>query len=507
MKILSSSAIRTVDAKTIEYNEILSHQLMEKAATAFFYYFENKHGVNEGTIALFCGTGNNGDDGIVVARILHQVGYAVKLFIVEINNNYSDDCALNIARAERAGVDITKLTSVDQLLDLSKIDIIVDAIFGTGLSRPLSGLAKDVIERINKAQKLVISIDVPSGLFMDRSTLYAVKASETVTFQIPKLALLLPLNHQFVGELSIVDIGLDKKAIDEAITDKYYLTDYDMSDALKTLDKYAHKGTQGHALIVGGSLGKIGSVLLASKAALKSGCGLVTAFVPQCGTSVLQTAFPEAMVVQDDRLSHISSISYSIQPNAIAIGMSMGLHNETKQALHQFLLNTITPLVIDADALNILSENSDWLAHLKPNTILTPHPGELMRLIGEWKDDFEKIALTRAFARKYNLIVVIKGAHSLIIDTDNLYINSSGSPALATAGSGDVLSGIIAGLLAQGYEPLTATQLGVYMHGMTANVTHGIINPRSFIATDIVDNIGKVYDRMNVAKNIDDLVL
>lgn len=507
MKILTSNAIRAVDAKTIEYNKIFSHELMERAARAFFYHFASNYSSNENVVALFCGTGNNGGDGIAVARILHSVGYLVKLFIVETNKNYSDDCRLNIDRAMKAGVDINTIVLADQMPSLDNIDVIVDAIFGTGLSRPLSGLAKEVVERINYAQKIVVSIDIPSGMFMDKPTTTAIEATETVTFQIPKLSLFLPDNSHFVGRLSIVYIGLDAKAIVESDTDMYYLTDVAMANKVKPLAKFTHKGTQGHALIIGGSLGKIGAIILASKAALKSGCGLVTAFVPQCGMSVIQCSFPEAMVVQDDNQSHLSSISYDIKPNAIAIGMGMGQHDETKRALDEFIHNISTPMIIDADALNILSENPDWLQYLPPNTILTPHPGELSRLIGEWENDFVKIERTRHFARKYHLIVVIKGAHSLIIDSDNLYVNSSGSPALATAGSGDVLSGIIAGLLAQGFEPMIAAQLGVYIHGMTVNVASERINPRSFIASNIIENIGRVYDRLNVMKNTDDLVL
>ena len=500
MKILSAKSIRTVDAKTIEYNHIRSHELMEMAASAFFYYFLSKYDIKDNTVALFCGTGNNGGDGIAVARMMHTVGYAVRLFIIETSDKYSDDCAINVDRAVKAGVDVTKITSVDQLPNLNDITVIIDAIFGTGLSRELLGLAKDVIEKINEIQKIVVSIDIPSGLFMHQPTSLAIRANETVTFQIPKLALFLPLNHQFVGNLSMLEIGLDAKAISEEETDTYYLTDASMADKLKPLDKFAHKGTQGHALIVGGSLGKIGAVWLSSKAALRSGCGLVTAFVPQCGVNVLQSSLPEVMVVQDVNEYHLSSIAYDIQPSAIAIGMGMGQHDETKQALYQFLQSHSTPLVLDADALNILANNPDWLDYLQPNTILTPHSGELSRLIGEWSDDFEKIALTRKFARKYNLIVVVKGAHTLIVDSENLYVNSSGTPALATAGSGDVLSGIIAGLLAQGYKPIIAAQLGVYIHGDTANITSSLINPRSFIAADIIDNIGKVYDRMQDSK-------
>ena len=497
MKILSSAAIRTVDAKTIQYDKISSSDLMENAATAFFNSFTQKYKNKEKTIALFCGIGNNGGDGLVVARLLHNAGYTVVVYMLRVSDTLSDDCALNIERAKRVGVNITDITSTVQIPDLHDSDIIIDAIFGTGLSREITGLIKDVINAINATNKTVISVDVPSGLFLDKPTQLAVEATETVTFQIPKLSLFLPDNNRFVGKLSIEDIGLSRVAIDEAETDKYYITLEDMVKQLKPLGQFAHKGTQGHALIVGGSLGKIGAVSLASKAALKSGCGLVSAFVPKCGTIPLQSFFPEVMVIEDSKQNSISSITFDIRPDAIAIGMGMGKQDETKQALQQFIKSNNIPLVIDADALNILSENYEWINDLQPNTILTPHPGELKRLIGAWENDFEKIELTRALAQKYNLIVVIKGAHTIIVDAKNMYVNSSGTSALATAGSGDVLSGIIVSLLAQGYEPIVATQLGVYIHGKTANITTEEINPRTFIASDIIENIGKVYNMMD----------
>ena len=507
MKILSSQAIKTVDAKTIEYNGILSHELMEMAASAFTDYFIANYSIKNSRVTIVCGTGNNGGDGFAVGRLLHIVGYSVKLFVVEVSSNYSNDCLLNIDKAKKEGLSIHQITSADQIYSMDNTNVIVDAIFGTGLSRPLHGLANEVVEAINALEKTVVSIDIPSGLFMDKPTTFAIRASETVTFQIPKLALFLPQNYQFVGQLSIVDIGLDAKAIAEAETDMHYLTDYMVAHLLKSLDKYTHKGVQGHALIIGGSLGKMGAVVLASKAALRSGCGLVTAYVPMCGVDIVQSSFPEAMVVQDANTSHVVSIDYDIEPSAIAIGMGMGQHQNTKEALHNFLKTSPASLVIDADALNILSDNPEWLQYLQPNTVLTPHPGELKRLIGEWDNDFDKIERTREFACKNELIVVIKGAHSLIIDSETLYVNSSGTPALATAGSGDVLSGIIVGLLAQGYQPLAATQLGVYIHGMTANMTWQEIDSRSFIASDIIDNIGKVYANLNVVKNRGDLVL
>jgi hydroxyethylthiazole kinase-like uncharacterized protein yjeF len=500
MKILSSAAIRNIDAQTIQYDNITSDELMEKAATAFFTHFIQQHKNLKNNIILFCGTGNNGGDGLVVARLLYEAGYNVEAYLIKVGEAISNDCALNLDRANRVGLNVATITSHEHLPDLSHSSILIDAIFGTGLSREVSGLIKEVIKDINSANKAVISLDVPSGLFLDTHTDFAVEATETITFQIPKLALFLPDNNRFVGKVSIVDIGLNAYAIAEADTDKYFLTLENMSSHLKPLMQFAHKGTQGHALTIGGSLGKIGAVALSSKAALKSGCGLTTAYVPKCGTNVIQSYFPEAMVIEDIGQKNILFIDFDIYPDAIAIGMGMGKHDETKQALLQFLKNNTTPLVIDADALNMLSENIQWLTELQPNTILTPHPGELKRLIGTWENDFQKIELTRAFAKKFNLIIVIKGAQTVIVDSTNLFVNSSGTPALATAGSGDVLSGIIVGLLAQGYEPLVATQLGVYIHGMTANVTSSEINPRSFVASNIIDNISKVYYLMDLQK-------
>lgn len=500
MKILSSAAIQTVDAKTIQYDNITSDELMEKAAIAFFNQFKHQYKEQEKTIALFCGSGNNGGDGLVVARLLHEAGYQVKAYIIKTGDAFSKDCLLNFDRAKRVGVNISTISSTEQLPDLTDTCIVIDAIFGTGLSREITGLTKEVIVTINAANKTVLSIDVPSGLFLDKSTDFAVEATETITFQVPKLALFLPDNNQFVGKLSIVEIGLNVKAIAEAETNVHYLTIKDMAMKLKPLMQFAHKGTQGHALIIGGSLGKIGAISLSCKAALKSGCGLVTAYVPKCGMNPIQSFFPEAMVIEDFNHDYISSISFDIHPDAIAIGMGMGKNNETKMALHQFLNNSSIRLVVDADALNILSENPKWLTDLQPHTILTPHPGELKRLIGKWRNDFHKIELTQTFAREFNLIVVIKGAHTVIVDSNNLYVNSSGTPALATGGSGDVLSGIIAGLLSQGYDPLVATQLGVYIHGLTANITSNKINPRSFVANDIIDNIGNVYNLMDLRR-------
>lgn len=493
MKILTAEQIREIDLKTTAYENISSLELMKRASKAFFDWFTARFTDKNLPVSIFSGTGNNGGDGLVVARMLHKSGYKVNVFIVEYSQHYSEDCAHNVRRAKVENIFIKKIASTADIPSLSDCEIIVDAVFGTGLNREVAGIAREVIEKINGSGKKIISIDVPSGLSMDGKTHFAVQATETITMQVPKLALYLPDNRNYTGEVHLVNIGLNERAIDDAGTSFYFVTKQEIKDLLKPLGKFAHKGTQGHSLLIGGSIGKIGSVCLASKAALKTGCGLVTAFIPKCGTPVLQSAFPEAMVIEDRNDTHLTGIDFTIHPDAVGTGVGLSELPETQHAFYRFLQLNTAPLVIDADGLNILSKNKEWLALLSSKTILTPHPKELSRLIGEWSEDYEKIHKTREFAKKHRLIIVLKGAYSLIIDPENVYVNSTGTPALATAGSGDVLTGIITSLLAQGYEPLDAAKAGVFIHGLTANLSAAKIHARSFTASDIIDNIGNAY--------------
>lgn len=493
MKILTSEQIRGIDAETIKREGIPSLTLMKRAATAFYDRFIERYPEKSISVIVIAGVGNNGGDGLVVARLLHKSGYSVKACVVEYSEKYSEDCAHNLRRVKAENIAYCKIKSGDTIPDLAHYDVVIDALFGTGLTREVSGIAAKVINTINESGKPVISIDLPSGLFTDRKTSFAVGATETITFQIPKLALYLPDNKYFTGDVQIVEIGLNEGAIAEAKSDLHYTEKKEISALLKPLSQFAHKGTEGHALIIGGSLGKMGSVCLALRAALKTGCGLVTAYLPKCGVQVIQTNLPEAMAIEDKQSEHISDIRYDLHPDAIGIGVGMGQHIETQDALHQFLKNNRSPLVVDADALNILAQHNEWISLLPLKTILTPHPKELSRLIGEWSDDYDKIQKTRLFAKENDLVVVIKGAYSLIIDAEGLYLNSTGTPALATAGSGDVLTGMIASLLAQGYKPTEAARVGVYLHGLTADLTQKNIHPRSFIAGDIIENIGQAY--------------
>lgn len=272
-----------------------------------------------------------------------------------------------------------------------------------------------------------------------------------------------------------------------------YIDHKEILKIYRTIDNHTHKGMQGHVLIIGGSYGKIGAVCLSSKAALKSGCGLVTAYVPKCGYDILQIAIPEVMVLTDNQERYISDITFEITPQAIGIGPGLGQELITQKAFFEFLEQNSFPLVVDADALNILSKNKQWIFLLPAKTIITPHPKELERLIGKWTSEEEKINLAKLFSIKYNLIIVMKGAPTMIIDKDNIYENTTGNAALATAGSGDVLTGIITSLLAQSYEPIDAAIIGVYLHGLTADIALPETGYQSFIASDIILNIGKAF--------------
>lgn len=261
----------------------------------------------------------------------------------------------------------------------------------------------------------------------------------------------------------------------------------------KPIDAHTHKGIQGHAVLIGGSYGKIGAMALSSKACLKTGCGLVTVFIPRCGYEILQTANPEVMVLTDIQEKYISKIEFDFMPNAIGIGSGIGQELETQNALLEFLTNDKMPLVIDADALNILSQNKEWISLLPDKTILTPHPKELERLIGKWNSNGEKLEKTIAFSKLHHLIIVMKGSPTFIIDGETIYENTTGNAALATAGTGDVLTGMITSLLAQSYKPIDAAILGVYLHGLTADIALPETGYQSFIASDVIANIGKAF--------------
>jgi hydroxyethylthiazole kinase-like uncharacterized protein yjeF len=490
MKIFDAQQTREADKTTITNQGITSLDLMERAAKEAFLWFKKTFPDKETVFHVFCGQGNNGGDGLVIARLLHLDGYTVFINIIASAGNPTDDFTASLQKLQDTGVEYNKEAEISSFGKGKAV--VIDAIFGIGLTRGLDQECIDYINLINSSKAFVVSIDVPSGIFMDKPTSCAVMADVVITFQYPKLPFFLPSNYKYVDKAEVLNIGLDTAYLTAAPSQNFYIDIDEASLRYRPVDEYAHKGTQGHALIIGGSYGKIGAVVLSAKAALKAGCGLVTAFIPECGYTVMQTAFPEAMVLTGGS-NHIEQISFSLEPKAIALGMGIGQHEETQQALYDFLLTNKVPLVIDADALNILAQHKDWLQLLPEHTILTPHPKELQRLIGQWQDDFEKLEMMKAFSSKHKIVLVAKDARTITVYMDGIYINSTGNSALATSGSGDVLAGIITGLLAQGYNPVDAAIFGVYLHGLTADIAVKETGKQAFTASTIPEYLGKAY--------------
>ncbi len=497
MKIFSAEQLYKADAITVENQKISSSELMERAGVEVFNWLHKKMKGSKVPIHIFCGIGNNGGDGLVVGRLLIEKGYNINTYIVNYTNKRSKDFLINYDRIKHASKKWPVLMTSEK--DFPKIkpeDIIVDAIFGIGLNRPPEGWVKNLIQHLNKYKAFKLAIDIPSGLYSNKAlndTEAVILASHTLTFQSPKLAFFLPETARYAPYFEVLNIGLDPEYL---VNTKSIAQTFDKLDAQKVYkprEKFDHKGSFGHALIIGGSFGKLGAALLAAKATLKIGAGLVSVFVPSCGYQVIQAALPEAMTIVDAAERHISSIKINFIPSAIGVGMGIGTTKETVKALKNLFSETKSPLVVDADALNCISENKELLNILPKNSILTPHPGELKRLIGTWKNDYDKIDKALKFSKKYEVILLIKGAYTLTIYEDEIYINTTGNPGMATAGSGDVLSGIITGLLSQGYEPSQAAKLGVYLHGSAGNIASHTMGFEAVIASEITDNIGSAY--------------
>ena len=499
MKILNASQIKAVDKATIENRKITSLDLMEKAASKCFEWFENQDDIDEtNDIHIFCGMGNNGGDGLALARMLILEFYAVNVYIVHFSDKMSDDFISNYNRAEEFEIHPISIHSEDDFPEIKETDFVVDAIFGSGLSKAPDGFTKKLIQFINQSKAKVIAIDIPSGMFVDKRISdvdSVVKSTITLSFQQPKLSFLLPENEEFIPQFELLDIGLDQDFIESLETDTYFTVREDILKFYKKRKKFSHKGTYGHALIMGGSFGKMGSVSLASRAALKIGSGLVTAYIPKCGYQILQTAVPEAMV-EVDAENELEFFNYKSQTDVIGLGIGMGTHEKTAEGLYVFLKTNTLPKVIDADALNLIAQNKDVLNFLDENCVLTPHPKELERLMGSWQNDFEKLDKIKAFTKQFPVVLVVKGAHTIVAQKGNLHFNSTGSPALAKAGSGDVLTGIITGLIAQKYTPLEAAIMGAYLHGLSADVFTSINAPETFMAGDIINFLPGAFNAL-----------
>jgi len=497
MKIFSKEQIYEGDKLTTEKQNISSTDLMERAGTQIFNWMHLRMQGAQVPIHVFCGIGNNGGDGLVLARHLILDGYNVNTYIINCSDKRSKDFLINYERIKN----VTKkwptlLSCKGDFPEINKDDIIVDAVFGIGLNRPIDGWVKALFLHFRASKAYTLSIDIPSGLYTDKAVEdedAVVWAGYTLSFATPKLVFFLPETAKFTVQWEALDIGLDKEFLFNTSTEADLIGKNEVLPLYIPRDKFSHKGLFGHALIIGGSYGKIGAVILTSRAALSAGAGLVSVYVPKCGYLPIQSSFPEAMVITDVNDEKITSINFDIEPKVIGFGMGLGTDNITINAFEAFLKTNKIPLVIDADGINILSKNKALLKQLPLQTVLTPHPKELERLIGKWKNDFDKLKKVKAFSKKYSAIIVIKGANTITVFQDKLYINTTGNPGLATAGSGDVLTGIITGLISQGYSHLSATIFGVYLHGKSADIAVEDFGYQSLIASHVIDYLGEAY--------------
>ena len=472
---------------------------MERAATQLFEWLHSRLRGTQVNIQLFCGIGNNGGDGLVLARKLHEHDYSIKVYVVNYSEKRSEDFLLNLERLKDVKVWPDFIKSGSSFPKISPNDIIVDAIFGIGLNRAPDDWVGNLIQHINSSRAFTLSVDVPSGLPMNRGPWnkeYVIRASYVLSFQVPKLVFFLPETGVYLNQWEILDIGLDQDFLNKTETDFELIGRPEIVPMYRPRLKFSHKGTYGHSVIIGGSYGKIGAVQLATNACLSVGSGLVTAFVPKCGYDSLQTAVPEVMVLTGSREKNITEIDIPFEPTVVGIGMGMGLDDDTVSAFGSFLKKCTKPMVIDADGLNILSQNPEMLNDVPELSILTPHPKELERLVGHWDSDFDKLQKAKVFASKYNIVLVIKGAHTITIFNNKGYVNTTGNPGMATAGSGDVLTGMITGLLSQGYRSVEAAIFGVFLHGLAGDLEVSSKGYEALKASGLVENIGSAYSEL-----------
>jgi hydroxyethylthiazole kinase-like uncharacterized protein yjeF len=486
LKVLTAKQTKSLDAYTIANEPVASIDLMERACRSFVTWFAEKFDSTK-RIGIICGTGNNGGDGLGIARVLYDRNYLVRVWIVRGAVSESEDFKTNFKRLP------SKIPTYEIRSDSDKglfvdCDLLIDALFGTGLSRPLDGVYAQVISCINQSHATRIAIDLPSGLMADsHSTGAVVNAHYTVSFQLPKLAFLLPENGSAVGEWTTTNIGLSKEFIADAESSHFLLERSDILKIKKIRSRFSHKGTYGKALLIAGSYGKMGAAVLASRAAMHSGLGLLTVHIPSSGYDIIQTAVPEAMASIDTGDKTFSLLPSIESYDSIGVGPGIGMAAETCKAFALLLSNYSRPLVIDADGLNILANNREFIHLIPAGSILTPHPKEFERLVGNSKDDFERLENLKKFADQTKCVIILKGAFTAIASPQGqVYFNPTGNPGMATGGSGDVLTGLLTGLLAQNYTSLEAAQLGVYLHGLAGDLAARAKGFESMIASDLI---------------------
>ena len=500
-KIFSGAQMAQIDEATLRESGISSAELMERAATAVTEYLAATYDQTTPFLVM-AGPGNNGGDALAVARMLCEKNYKVDTFLFNPKHKLSSDTEKNKIRLSMlGGVSFHEITDQFEPPKIQPATIIVDGLFGTGLNKPLTGGFASLVKFLNSTGCDIVSIDMPSGLFTEDNRYnvrnHIIRATTTLTFQYTKLSLILPDTSEFAGKVKILDIKLSQAKADELDTEYLISEPTDITSRLKPRGEFSHKGTFGNALLVAGSYGMMGCVSLTAKACMRSGTGKVTCHVPKACSDIVQISLPEAIVSIDESNDSFTRAIPTDAFDALALGPGLGTAHETAVAFIEQVRRARIPIVIDADGLNILSQHKAWMKQVPTDTILTPHPGEMARLSAGSTDSFSLLSEAREMAKQNSLYVVLKGHYTAIcMPNGKTIFNTTGNSGMATAGSGDVLTGIILALLAQKYNPADACIIATHLHGLAGDIAAEEKCEESIIASDIIENLPKAFRRL-----------
>lgn len=498
-KIFKTAEIHAIDQYTIEHEPVSALDLMERAGSAWTEFFLKKSRENA-EVRVLAGNGNNGGDGYVIARLLK--GVRRKVVVFRLAGEMSEDCRINYGRWIDTGGEVCEITAASDFV-AGKDTVIIDALFGSGLNRPVGGLAKEVIGKVNSSGCKIFAVDIPSGLMGEDNSgndpEAIVRAHYTFTFQFPKLAFMLPENACYVGDWQVVDIGLHPEILARTPADWFYTTATEVRKILPGVGKSDHKGTNGKGLLVAGAYGMMGAAVLAAKAAVRSGVGVLHTHVPSKGGVSLQTAVPESILDIDYAEECFSGITGVKKYDAVAVGPAIGQRPETVEALKKLLQTWRGITIIDADALNILAAHREMLGLLHDKCLLTPHIKEFERLAGKSANDFDRLNKLSTFVSQYQVYVILKGAYSVVATPQGqFYFNMSGNPGMAKGGAGDVLTGVLLGLAANGLEVRDIARIGVYAHGLCGDLLVGEYGHRGISAGMLAEGMGKAWKELEM---------
>lgn len=503
MKIFTGAQIHELDQYTIQHEPIESINLMERAAKALVRAICEQW-PNSTPVVVFAGPGNNGGDALAVARLLAEANYMVSAYLFNISGQLSSDCTINRQRLTECKM-IQSFVEVTQEFEPPQLEadtLVIDGLFGSGLNKPLAGGFASLVKYINASPSRVVSIDLPSGMMSEDNTYNIkaniIKADLTLTLQQPKLAFFFPENQTFLGKVRVLDIRLSAEGIQKIDAQYNIIEETEIRPLILGRDRYAHKGNMGNALLIAGSYGMAGAAVLAAKACLRSGAGKVTIHSPKRNNVILQISVPEAIVQMDTEDTIFSEAVDTEGYTALGIGPGLGQNETSAIALIAQLRRALCPVVADADALNMLANHRAWMSQLPKGIIITPHPKEFDRLEGHCADSYERLTKARELAERLQGYVIVKGHYSALCCPDgHVMFNNTGNAGMATAGSGDVLTGIITALLARGYQQRDACVVGMYLHGLAGDIAAKHVGMESLIASDLIQYLPEAFKRLN----------